>query len=409
MTESEGTLRLVNEADVTGKRVLLRVDFNVPVADGVVIDDTRIRAVLPTIRYLIDNRARIIVISHQGRPKGDGYERKYTLAPIARALGELLKRDVQLTHDILGKQTAADVEALEEGEVLMLENLRFDAGEKSCDMQFAKRLSELADVFVNDAFAAAHRTHASITGVTQFLPSYAGFLMNKELGTFDRMLAAPAHPFVAILGGSKVSDKIKVINKLIDTVDVLIIGGAMCFTFLAAQGYSVGASLKEDDWIGPAADLLKKAAEKGVQFLLPTDLVIASKASADAKTSICDIAAGIPDDRMGLDIGPATIKLYLGAIAKGRTVFWNGPMGVFELEPFANGTRQVATAVAMNSGATTIIGGGDSIAAINKFGYDDLVTFISTGGGAALELLEGSELPGVMALRDASTSVPFRC
>jgi phosphoglycerate kinase len=392
-------MRLVNEADVAGRRVLLRVDFNVPVAGGKVTDDTRIRAVLPTIRYLIDNRARIIVIAHQGRPKGDGYERKYTLAPIAYALGKLLKRKVRLTHDILGRQTTADVEALEEGEVLMLENLRFDAGEKACDTQFAQRLAELADVFVNDAFAAAHRAHASITGVTEFLPSYAGFLMNKELGTFDRMLAHPAHPFVAILGGSKVSDKIKVINKLIDVVDVLIIGGAMCFTFLAAQGYSVGASLKEDDWIGPAEDLLKKAAEKGVQFLLPTDLVIASEISADAETDIRGIAAGIPDDRMGLDIGPVTIELYRVAIAKGRTVFWNGPMGVFELEPFANGTRQVATAVAMNSGAATIIGGGDSIAAINKFGYDDLVTFISTGGGAALELLEGSELPGVTALR----------
>jgi phosphoglycerate kinase len=402
MVGPEGTIRLVNEADVVGKRVLLRVDFNVPVAGGKVTDDTRIRAVLPTIRYLIDNRARIIVIAHQGRPKGDGYERKYTLAPVAHTLGKLLKRKVRLTHDILGRQTTADVEALEEGEVLMLENLRFDAGEKACDAQFAKRLAELADIFVNDAFAAAHRAHASITGVTELLPSYAGFLMNKELGTFDRMLAHPAHPFVAILGGSKVSDKIKVINKLIDGVDVLIIGGAMCFTFLAAQGYSVGASLKEDDWIGPAGDLLKKAAEKGVQFLLPTDLIIASEISADAKTSVCDILAGIPDDRMGLDIGPATVELYRETIAKGRTVFWNGPMGVFELEPFAGGTRQVAAAVAMNSRAATIIGGGDSIAAINKFGYDDLVTFISTGGGAALELLEGSELPGVVALRDAS-------
>jgi phosphoglycerate kinase len=399
MLGSGGAIRLVNEADVAGKRVLLRVDFNVPVADGKVTDDTRIRAVLPTIRYLIDNRARIIVLAHQGRPKGDGYERKYTLAPIAYALGKLLKREVHLTHDILGRQTTADVEALEDGEVLMLENLRFDAGEKACDTQFAQRLAELADVFVNDAFAAAHRAHASITGVTKFLPSYAGFLMNKELGTFDRMLATPAHPFVAILGGSKVSDKIKVIDKLIDVVDILIIGGAMCFTFLLAQGYSVGASLKEDDWVEPAKGLLKKAAEKGVQLLLPVDLVVASEISADAETSICDIAAGIPDDRMGLDIGPATVELYRQAIAGGRTVFWNGPMGVFELEPFASGTRQVATTVAMNSGAVTIIGGGDSIAAINKFGYDDLVTFISTGGGAALELLEGSELPGVVALR----------
>jgi phosphoglycerate kinase len=395
-------MRLVNEADVAGRRVLLRVDFNVPVADGRVTDDTRIRAVLPTIRYLIDNRARIVVIAHQGRPKGEGYERSFTLAPIAYALGKLLRKEVRLTHDILGMQTTADVAALEDGEVLMLENLRFDAGEMACDTLFARRLAALADLFVNDAFAAAHRPHASITGVTGFLPSFAGFLMNKELGTFERMLAHPAHPFVAILGGSKVSDKIKVIDKLIDVVDVLIIGGAMCFTFLHAQGYAVGASLKEDDWTEPARALLKKAGEKGVQFLLPIDLVVASEASADAETSVCDIAAGIPDDRMGLDIGPATVGLYRKAIAEGRTVFWNGPMGVFELESFADGTRQVATAVAMNSGAATIIGGGDSIAAINKFGYNDLVTFISTGGGAALELLEGRELPGVAALEGAS-------
>jgi phosphoglycerate kinase len=395
-------MRLVNEAEVAGKRVLLRVDFNVPVAEGKVSDDTRIRAVLPTMRYLIDNQARVIVIAHQGRPGGEGYERRYTLAPIAYALGKLLRQEVRLTHDILGKQTAADVAALADGEVLMLENLRFDAGEKTCDREFAQRLADLADIFVNDAFAAAHRSHASITGVTEFLPSYAGFLMNKELGTFDRMLAHPAHPFVAILGGSKVSDKIKVINKLIEVVDVLIIGGAMCFTFLQAQGYCVGASLKEDDWVGPAKDLLKKAQDMGVAFLLPVDLVVAAEASAEAETSVCDVAGGIPEGMMGLDIGPATVELYRKAIMEGRTVFWNGPMGVFELAPFANGTRQVATAVAMNSGAATIIGGGDSIAAINKFGYNDLVTFISTGGGAALELLEGRDLPGVVALKGDS-------
>jgi phosphoglycerate kinase len=226
--------------------------------------------------------------------------------------------------------------------------------------------------------------------------------MNKELGAFDRMLASPLRPFVAILGGSKVSDKIKVIDKLIDIVDVLIVGGAMCFTFLVAEGYSVGASLKEDEWVGPAKGLLKKARDKGVEFLLPVDLVAASAASADAGTAVCDIADGIPAGKMGLDIGPATVEMYKKAIAAGRTVFWNGPMGVFELEPFANGTRQIATAVATNGGATTIIGGGDSIAAINKFGYNDLVTFISTGGGAALELLEGKDLPGVVALRSIS-------
>ncbi|MDR3315549.1 MAG: phosphoglycerate kinase [Coriobacteriales bacterium] len=391
-------MKLVNEAELAGKRVLLRVDFNVPVAEGRVTDDTRIRAVLPTIRYLIDNRARIIVIAHQGRPKGEGFERKYTLAPIAYALGKLLHQDVRLTHDILGKQTTADVEALPDGGVLMLENLRFDAGEKKNDPAFAQGLASLADIFVNDAFAAAHRAHASITGVTEYLPAYAGYLMNKELGAFGRMLAQPAHPFVAILGGSKVSDKIKVIDKLIDIVDVLIISGAMCFTFLLAQGYSIGASLREDDWVEPAKDLLKKAEARGVQLLLPMDFVTADKISADAETAIYRIKDGIPEGRMGLDIGSATCDVYRQAIAEGRTVFWNGPMGVFELEPFANGTRQIATAVATNSRAVTIIGGGDSIAAINKFGYNDLVTFISTGGGAALELLEGATLPGVAAL-----------
>jgi phosphoglycerate kinase len=390
-------MRLVNEAELAGKRVLLRVDFNVPVAEGRVTDDTRIRAVLPTIRYLIDNRARVIVAAHQGRPKGEGYERSHTLAPIASALGSLLAREVRLTHDILGKQTTADAHALADGEVLMLENLRFDAGEKANDPQFSRRLAELADVFVNDAFAAAHRAHASIVGVTEYLPSYAGFLLYRELETFARMLARPERPFVAILGGSKVSDKIKVIDKLLDVVDVLVIGGAMCFTFLLAQGYSVGASLTEADWVGRAEGLLRKAGEKGVRLLLPIDVVVAPRISAEAETAVCDIVA-VPEGQMGLDIGPRTVQLYAEAIAQARTVLWNGPMGVFEIDAFANGTRQVATAVAMNQRAVTIIGGGDSIAAINKFGYNDLVTFISTGGGAALELLEGAQLPGVAAL-----------
>ncbi|MDR1422636.1 MAG: phosphoglycerate kinase [Coriobacteriales bacterium] len=390
-------MKLVNEADLAGRRVLLRVDFNVPVVDGKVSDDTRIRAVLPTIRYLIDNRARVIVAAHQGRPKGEGYERSHTLAPVAHALGKLLKQEVCLTHDILGKQTTADVEALRDGEVLMLENLRFDAGEKANDPEFARRLAELADIYVDDAFAAAHRAHASIVGVTDYLPSYAGFLMYREMETFARMLARPERPFVAILGGSKVSDKIKVIDKLIDTVDVLLIGGAMCFTFLLAQGYSVGASLREEDWVGRARDLLAKAEAKGVRLLLPIDVVVASEIAADAATEVRDVV-DLPAGRLGLDIGPRTIALYAEAIREARTVLWNGPMGVFEIDAFANGTRQVATAVAMNQKAVTIIGGGDSIAAINKFGYNDLVTFISTGGGAALELLEGIRLPGVAAL-----------
>ena len=311
----------------------------------------------------------------------------------------MIGKDVRLTHDILGYQTKVDIEDLEDGDVLMLENLRFSAGEKKNDPEFARSLAELADVYVNDAFAAAHRAHASITGIPEFLPSYAGFLMNKELGTFERMLAVPARPFVAILGGSKVSDKFKVINKLIEVVDVIVIGGAMCFVFMVAKGYSVGSSLLEEDWVEPAKELLKKAENHGTKLFLPSDFVVASEISENAVTSVCDITDGIPEGKLGLDIGPETAELFKQEISLGRTIFWNGPMGVFESAPFADGTRQVATAVAMNSGAVTIIGGGDSISAINKFGFNDLVTFISTGGGAALELIEGTELPGVAALR----------
>ena len=392
-------LRLVNEADVSGKRVLLRVDFNVPIANGKVSDNTRIHAVLPTLRYLIDNHARTIIIAHQGRPKGEGYERKFSLAPVARTLGKMINKDVPLTHDILGYQTREDIAALKDGEVIMLENLRFNPGEKGNDPGFAKDLADLADIYVDDAFAAAHRAHASISGVPQLLPSYAGFLMNKELGTFDRMLAVPARPFVAILGGSKVSDKFKVIDRLIEVVDSVIIGGAMCFVFMKAQGFEVGDSLMEEDWVQSAQGLIQKAADLGTRLLLPVDFVIASEVSEEAEVSVCDIAKGIPKGKMGLDIGPRTADLFSQEVALGRTVFWNGPMGVFEVEPFSRGTRQVATAVAMNSGAATIIGGGDSIAAVNKFGYNDLVSFISTGGGAALELIEGMELPGIQALR----------
>ncbi|MCL1847951.1 MAG: phosphoglycerate kinase [Coriobacteriia bacterium] len=392
-------MKLVNEADVAGKKVLFRVDFNVPIEDGKVSDCTRIQAVLPTLRYLIDNQAKTIVIAHQGRPKGEGYERRYSLAPVAKALGKLIGKEVPLTHDILGYQTNEDIAAMENGDVLMLENLRFNAGEKKNDKEFVKSLAGLADIYVNDAFAAAHRAHASVSGVPELLPGYAGFLMNKELGTFERMLAVPSRPFIAVLGGSKVSDKYKVIDKLIEEVDVIIIGGAMCFMFMAAKGFSVGGSLLEKDWVEPARELLEKAAKRGAKLLLPLDFVVADKISEDAEASVCDIEAGIPDDKMGLDIGPKTAALYKQEIALGRTIFWNGPMGVFEVAPFADGTRQVATAVAMNSGAATIIGGGDSIAAVNKFGYNDLVTFISTGGGAALQLIEGKELPGVVALR----------
>ncbi|MCL2150777.1 MAG: phosphoglycerate kinase [Coriobacteriia bacterium] len=390
-------MRLVNEAEINGKRILLRVDFNVPVQGGVVVDDTRIRSVLPTIRYLIDNQARVIVIAHQGRPKGQGYERAFTLAPIARALGELLKQEVPLSHDVLGLQTEADVQALQPGQVLMLENLRFDAREKTNDPAFAASLAELADIYVNDAFAATHRAHASIVGITEYLPSYAGFLLYRELEAINRMLRAPERPFMAILGGSKVSDKIKVIDSLLDVVDVLAIGGAMCFTFLAALGKAVGNSLIEPDWEEQALAILDKARDKGVKLLLPTDVAVATEPTVDTLVTVFGSDA-LPAGQMGLDIGPETAAAYAKEIALARTVLWNGPMGVFELDPFVSGTRAVAMAMAMNQQATTIIGGGDTIAAINRFGYNDMISFISTGGGALLELLEGKTLPGVAAL-----------
>jgi len=394
-------MRLVNEANLPGSRVLLRVDFNVPVEDSKVVDDTRIRTVLPTIRFLLDNKARVIIASHQGRPKGLGYEREFTLAPVAEALSELLKVKVNLTHDVLGMQTTADVEALQPGEVLMLENLRFDAREQENDTEFSWQLASLADLYVNDAFAASHRAHASIVGVTQFLPSFAGFLLYREVENLTRILARPERPFVAILGGSKVSDKIGVIDNLLDVVDGLVIGGAMCFTFLAAKGYSVGGSMLEPDWIEWAGDMMVKAEQKGIRILLPTDIIAANEIHEFALTSIRTVD-NIRDDEMGLDIGPETSEAYAEYISRARTVLWNGPMGVYELDPFVQGTRKVATAVAMNQKATTIVGGGDSIAAVSKFGYNDLIGFISTGGGAMLEFLEGKELPGVAALQSQS-------
>ena len=390
-------MQLVNEAHLEGSRVLLRVDFNVPVKGGKVVDDTRIRTVLPTIRYLLDNSARVIVAAHQGRPKGDGYEREFTLAPVAEALGELLKMPVNLTHDVLGMQTIADCEALQPGEVLMLENLRFDAREQENDQEFARELASLADIYVNDAFAASHRAHASIVGVTEYLPSYAGFLLYREIETVHRMISRPERPFLAILGGAKVSDKIGVVESLLDVVDGLIIGGAMCFTFLSALGLSVGKSLVEPDWVDWAKQTMLKAEAKDIKIMLPVDVVTAAEASDKSPTSVHDVDK-IPADQMGLDIGPVTADAYAAYINEARTILWNGPMGVFELEPFAHGTRKVATAFAMNQKATTIVGGGDSIAAISKFGYNDLVSFISTGGGALLELLEGKSLPGVAAL-----------
>ena len=391
-------IKSVEELDSCGKRVLVRVDFNVPVADGQVSDDTRIRASLPTITALIDAGARVILVSHLGRPAGEGYEEKFSLRPAAMRLAELLGRPVAFASDTVGEDAHAKVAALGDGDVVVLENLRFDKREKKNDPAFCAELADLADAYVNDAFGTAHRAHASTAGVAALLPAYAGKLMQREVSTLSGMLDQPRRPFVAILGGSKVSDKIKVIDALMDKCDTLIIGGGMCFTFLLAQGKQVGTSLKEDDWVERAAAMIEKAKSKGVQLLLPVDIVCADAFAADANTKTCSVD-DIPADMMGLDIGPETAKLYAAAIAQGSTVFWNGPMGVFEMAPFAAGTKAVADACAENTAADTIIGGGDSVAAVNMFSLADRMTFISTGGGASMELVQGEALPGVEALR----------
>ena len=390
-------IKTIDQLDAAGKRVLVRVDFNVPVKDGVVTDDTRIRAALPTIKKLVDDGARIVLMSHRGRPSGEGFEEEFSLRPAALRLSELLGKPVAFASDIAGEDATAKAAALKDGEILIVENLRFDKREKKNVPEFCEELAKLGEVYVNDAFGTAHRAHASTAGVASLLPAYAGYLMEKEVSTLTGMLDDPKRPFCAILGGSKVSDKIQVIEALLDKCDTLVIGGGMCFTFLLAQGYEVGTSLKEEDWVERAAGLLEKAKEKGVEFLLPVDVVCADKFAEDANIKTVPVSE-IPADMMGLDIGPETSKLYAEAVSKAKTVFWNGPMGVFEMDAFAEGTKQVALAVGANKEADTIIGGGDSVAAVNKFKLADQMTFISTGGGASMELVEGKTLPGVAAL-----------
>ncbi|MDM8288974.1 phosphoglycerate kinase [Slackia piriformis] len=391
-------VKSVEQADIAGKRTLVRVDFNVPIKDGVVTDDTRIRAALPTIQYLVDAGARVILMSHRGRPSGEGFEEAYTLAPAAERLSELLGAPVAFASDTVGEDAQAKAAALEDGQVLLLENLRFDKREKKNDPEFCRALAALGEVYVNDAFGTAHRAHASTAGVAELLPAYAGYLMLNEVGTLTGMLEDPKRPFLAILGGSKVSDKIKVIDALIEKCDVLVIGGGMCFTFLLAQGKQVGTSLKEEDWVERAAETLARAEAAGCRILLPTDVVVADAFAEDARTQTVSVDA-IPADMMGLDIGPETATVYAEAIAQAKTVFWNGPMGVFEMKAFEAGTKAVAEAVSANAEADTIIGGGDSVAAVNKFGLADQMTFISTGGGASMELVQGEALPGVEALK----------
>lgn len=391
-------IKTIDELDARGLRVLVRVDFNVPVKDGAVTDDTRIRAALPTIERLVDQGARVVLMSHLGRPAGEGNEPAFTLRPAAQRLSELLGKPVVFATDTVGSDAQAKDASLRDGDVLVVENLRFDKREKKNDPAFCEELAALGDVYVNDAFGTAHRAHASTAGVAALLPAYAGYLMQREVATLSAMLEEPRRPFAAILGGSKVSDKIKVIDALMDTCDTLIIGGGMCFTFLLAQGKAVGTSLKEEDWVQRAAAMIAKAEERGVQLLLPVDVVVADRFAEDAETLTVSVD-DIPGDMMGLDIGPETAKLYADAVHASKTVFWNGPMGVFEMKAFEAGTKAVADAVAANADADTVIGGGDSVAAVNKFGLADKMTFISTGGGASMELVQGEALPGVEALR----------
>ncbi|CDF58655.1 Phosphoglycerate kinase [Thermobrachium celere DSM 8682] len=391
--------KTVRDIDVRGKKVLVRCDFNVPQdKEGNITDDRRIVAALPTIKYLLENGAKVILMSHLGRPK-EGYDEKYSLKPVAKRLSELLGLEVKLAEDkeVVGENAVRLVSEMKEGEVVLLENVRFIKTETKNDMDFAKKLASLADIFVNDAFGTAHRAHSSTAGVAEFLPAVAGFLIEKEIEIMGKALENPERPFVAILGGAKVSDKINVINNLIEKVDRLIIGGGMAYTFLKAQGFEIGKSLLEEDKIDYAKEMLKKAEEKGVKVYLPVDHVVAKEFSNDAEAMTVDVE--IPADYMGLDIGPKTIKLFEEAVLDAKTVIWNGPMGVFEMPKFAVGTKAVAEALSKVNG-TTIIGGGDSAAAVEQLGYAEKMTHISTGGGASLEFLEGKVLPGIAALND---------
>jgi len=390
--------KTVADLDVAGKKVFLRVDFNVPLDEkGNITDDTRIRASLPTINYLIQKRAKVIIVSHLGRPKGKVVE-ELRLTPVANRLSELLGREVKKAPGCIGEEVEKMVADLKEGEVLLLENVRFYPGEEKNDPEFAKKLASLADIYVNDAFGTAHRAHASTEGVAHFLPAVAGFLMQKELETLGNLLENPPRPFLVILGGAKVSDKIGVIYRFLDKADVLLIGGGMANTFLKASGLQTGKSLVEEDKIEVAKEILTLANKKEKSFYLPEDLVVVPELKENAPSKIVKKDA-IPLEYLAVDIGPETIKTYKAICSEAKTIFWNGPMGVFEMKPFAKGTYEIAEAVA-NSAAVSIIGGGDTVAAVEQSGLTGKINHISTGGGASLEFLEGKELPGVKVLAD---------
>ncbi|MDY2618240.1 MAG: phosphoglycerate kinase [Oscillospiraceae bacterium] len=394
--------KTVTDIDVKGKKVLCRCDFNVPQdkKTGAITDDKRIRAALPTLQYLLDQGAAVIACSHLGKPKGE-VKPELSLAPVAKRLEELLGKSVIFASDVVGEDAKAKAAALQPGQIMLLENLRFEKGEEKNDPAFAKALADLAGadgVYVSDAFGTVHRAHASTAGVADYLPAVSGFLIQKELEIIGGALANPKRPLVAILGGSKVSSKIGVINNLLEIADTIIIGGGMAYTFSAAQGGKIGTSLLEADWEDYANEMVKKAADKGVKLLLPVDTVVADAFAADAKSQVVP-AGEIPDGWMGLDIGPKTVELYTSAVADAGTVIWNGPMGVFEFPAFAKGTEAVAEALSKTD-AITIVGGGDSAAAVEQLGYADKMTHISTGGGASLEFMEGKALPGVVCLLD---------
>ena len=390
--------RTVSDVDVAGKTAVVRVDFNVPLdKQGHVTDATRIEAALPTIRYLLEHNARVVLMSHLGRPDGKVVE-SMRMAPVARELERLLGQPVKMAPDSVGPEVERLVRDLQPGEVLMLENLRFHPEEEANDPGFAKQLAALGDIYVNDAFGTAHRAHASTEGVAHYLPAVAGFLMQKELDALGGIVENPEHPFAAIIGGAKVSSKIKVLQNLLTKVDILIIGGGMANTFLKAKGYEVGSSLLEPDKVDVAWDLMRQAQDKGVQLGLPIDVVVAQRFEADAPTRVVEVDQ-VPEGWTIVDIGPRTVEEFRAVLLPARTIFWNGPMGVFEMPRFAAGTKAIAE-ILSKSDAVTVVGGGDSVAAVEQMGYADRMSHISTGGGASLELIEGRTLPGVAALQD---------
>lgn len=391
-------LRTVKDAELANKRVLIRVDFNCPIKDGVVTDDTRIRAALPTIEYILEQPGTsLVVMSHLGRPKGEKNP-AFSLAPVVKRFSELLGKPVELASDVIGSEVEAKAKSLKAGEILVLENTRFYNEEKNNDPEFSKELASYGDLYVNDAFGTAHRAHASTEGVSHYLPSYAGFLIEKEVTFMGPLLTDPKKPFVAIIGGSKVSSKISVLESLVKTCNTIVIGGGMAYTFLKVQGKKIGKSLLEEDYLETAVSFLSKAAEKGVKVILPIDHVCAKEFKEDAEPITVD-GVDIPDDFIGMDVGPRTVELIVEEIKSAKSLVWNGPLGVFEFDNFAKGTEAVALAVADCKG-TTVVGGGDSVAAVNKFGLKAKIDHVSTGGGASLEFLEGKQLPGIKALEE---------